>query len=80
MVTMRSSSSEVSSPALHYHVNLVPMEHDMDRDFPYRLLRSTSAFLQTRLEYLRPTPLIFVKAYMTFCFPSSYVNIRSPVW
>ena len=39
----------------------------------YRLFRSTSAFLQTRLEYRRPTPLILVKAYMTFCFPSTLV-------
>ena len=37
----------------------------------YRLLRSTSAFLQTKLLYRRPTPLIFVKAYMTFCLPST---------
>jgi hypothetical protein len=36
----------------------------------YRLLRSTSAFLQTKLEYRRPTPLILVKAYMTFCLPA----------
>src|SRR5438046_1847688 len=39
----------------------------------YRLLRSTSAFLQTRLEYRRPTPLILVRAYMTFCLPSTLV-------
>jgi hypothetical protein len=26
--------------------------------------------LQTRLEYRRPTPLILVKAYMTFCLPA----------
>lgn len=37
----------------------------------YRLLRSTSAFLQTKLEYRRPTPLILVMAYMTFSFPST---------
>lgn len=29
---------------------------------PYRLFRSTSAFLQTKLEYLRPTPFILVRA------------------
>ena len=40
---------------------------------PYRLLRSTSAFLHTRFEYRRPTPLILVKAYMTFCLPSTLV-------
>ena len=39
----------------------------------YRLLRSTSAFLQTKFEYRRPTPLILVKAYMTFCLPSTLV-------
>lgn len=61
MVTMRSSSSEVRSPA--------------------RLLRSTSAFLQTKLEYRRPTPFILVKAYMTFCFPSTFVfNKRMMYW
>lgn len=37
----------------------------------YRLLRSTSAFLHTKLLYRRPTPLIFVNAYMTFCLPST---------
>ena len=40
---------------------------------PYRLLRSTSAFLQTRLEYLLPTPLIFVKANIVFSLPSTLV-------
>jgi hypothetical protein len=40
----------------------------------YRLLRSTSAFLQTKLEYRRPTPLILVIAYMTFCFPVYVVS------
>lgn len=42
----------------------------------YRLFRSTSAFLQTKLEYRRPTPLILVKAYITFCFPSTLVLRR----
>ena len=42
-------------------------------EIPYRLLRSTSAFLQTRLEYLRPTPLIFVNANIVFSFPSTLV-------
>lgn len=37
----------------------------------YRLLRSTSAFLHTRLEYRRPTPLILVRAYITFSLPST---------
>jgi hypothetical protein len=61
MVTIRSSSSEVRSPA--------------------RLVRSTSAFLQTKLEYRRPTPVILVKAYMTFCFPSTFVfNKRMMYW
>lgn len=44
--------------------------------FSYRLFRSTSAFLQTKLEYRRPTPLILVKAYITFCFPSTLVLRR----
>ena len=43
----------------------------------YRLLRSTSAFLQTKLEYRRPTPLILVMAYMTFSLPSTCM--RSPL-
>jgi hypothetical protein len=61
IVTNRSSSSEVRSPA--------------------RLDRSTSAFLQTKLEYRRPTPLILVKAYMTFCLPSTLVfNRRIMYW
>lgn len=61
IVTIRSSSSEVRSPA--------------------RLDRSTSAFLQTKLEYRRPTPLILVMAYMTFCFPSTFVfNKRMMYW
>ena len=42
----------------------------------YRLFRSTSAFLHTKLEYRRPTPLILVKAYMIFCFPSTLVLRR----
>lgn len=42
----------------------------MEISASYRLLRSTSAFLQTKLEYRRPTPLILVKAYMTFCLPA----------
>jgi hypothetical protein len=32
-----------------------------DSSFSYRLLRSTSAFLHTKLEYLRPTPLWTVR-------------------
>jgi hypothetical protein len=39
----------------------------------HRLLRSTSAFLQTKLEYRRPTPLISVKANIIFRFPSTLV-------
>lgn len=42
----------------------------------HRLFRSTSAFLQTRLEYRRPTPFILVRAYMIFCFPSTLVLRR----
>jgi hypothetical protein len=38
----------------------------------YRLLRSISAFLHTKLEYRRPTPLILVMAYITFSFPSTW--------
>lgn len=43
---------------------------------PYRLLRSTSAFLHTKLEYRRPTPFILVRAYMIFCLPSTLVLRR----
>lgn len=39
----------------------------------YRLLRSTSAFLQTKLAYRRPIPLISVKAYMIFPPPLTLV-------
>ena len=46
------------------------------RGLAYRLFRSISAFLQTKLEYRRPTPLILVKAYMTFCLPSTLVLRR----
>lgn len=46
----------------------------------YRLFRSTSAFLQTKLEYRRPTPLILVKAYITFCFPSTLVLRRRRIY
>jgi len=46
----------------------------------YRLFRSTSAFLQTRLEYRRPTPLILVKAYITFCLPSTLVFRRRKIY
>jgi len=42
----------------------------------HRLLRSTSAFLQTMLAYRRPTPLISVKAYMILRFPSTLVLSR----
>ena len=42
----------------------------------YRLLRSTSAFLITTLEYRRPTPLILVKANMILSFPSTLVLRR----
>ena len=45
----------------------------------YRLLRSTSAFLQTKFEYLRPTPLIFVNAYIVFCLPSTLVLRRRKI-
>lgn len=46
----------------------------------YRLFRSTSAFLQTKLEYRRPTPLILVKAYITFCLPSTLVFRRRKIY
>lgn len=42
----------------------------------YRLVKSTSAFLQTKFEYRRPTPLISVKATMIFCLPSTLVLSR----
>jgi hypothetical protein len=48
---------------------------DVPRGGMYRLLRSTSAFLQTKLLYRRPTPLILVKAYITFCLPSTCIPI-----
>lgn len=75
IVTIRSNSSEVISPAL--------VAGSVDAIAGrwlgiglYRLLRSTSAFLQTKLEYLRPTPLILVRAYMIFCLPSTLVFRR----
>ena len=71
MVTIRSSSSDVISPAL-FLVRFKPFQQAL----AYRLLKSTSAFLQTKLEYRRPTPLIFVKAYMIFCLPSTLVLRR----
>ena len=80
MVTMRSSSSEVISPALKTYdqyngisrlEGILRVTEGVRR--AYRLFKSTSAFLQTRLEYRRPTPLILVKAYMIFCFPSTFV-------
>jgi hypothetical protein len=39
----------------------------------HRLFKSTSAFLHTRLEYLRPTPLMRVSAYMILSRPSTLV-------
>ena len=58
--------------------NVITQDSSMlpSRPAPYRLLRSTSAFLQTRLEYRRPTPLILVRAYMTFSRPSTLVLRR----
>lgn len=50
--------------------------HGRHIGFAHRLLRSTSAFLHTKLEYLRPTPLIRVKAYIIFCLPSTLVLRR----
>lgn len=83
MVTIRSSSSDVISPALQTNVyQPLPKKVALKSRglenicFVYRLFKSTSAFLQTRLEYLRPTPLIFVKAYMIFCLPSTLVLRR----
>lgn len=83
MVTIRSSSSEVSSPALYTrkntirHVCFPKIARNWDS---YRLFRSTSAFLQTKLEYRRPTPLILVRAYMTFCLPSTLVLRRRKIY
>lgn len=42
----------------------------------HRLPRSTSAFLHTTFAYLLPTPLISVRAYMIFRFPSMFVFSR----
>lgn len=47
-----------------------------EEDKAYRFDRSTSAFLHTRFEYRRPTPLILVRAYMIFCLPSTLVLSR----
>jgi hypothetical protein len=81
MVTTRSSSSVVSSPALQIRYSAFFLWN--------RLLRSTSAygriswnllrevtFLMTTLEYRRPTPLIFVNANMILSFPSTFVLSR----
>lgn len=114
MVTIRSSSSELSSPALisvrvvtgrqagkgdkgtsHAPSLMVPrnphtvlifacaVPRSLARTNPvlgnastYRLLRSTSAFLQTKLEYRRPIPLISVKANMIFPPPLTLVLRR----
>ncbi len=47
----------------------------------YRLLMSTSAFLQTRFANRRPTPLMEVKANMIFCLPSTLVlSTRKICW
>jgi hypothetical protein len=73
IVTIRSSSSELRSPALWDCISKC-MYHEIYRT--HRLLRSTSAFLQTKLEYRRPTPLISVKAYMILRFPSTFVLRR----
>ena len=42
----------------------------------YRLFKSISAFLQTKFEYRRPTPLMRVNAYMIFSLPSTLVLRR----
>ncbi len=47
----------------------------------YRLLMSTSAFLQTRFANRRPTPLMEVRANMIFCLPSTLVlSTRRICW
>lgn len=74
MVTMRSSSSDVISPALYNYQ--ISVASDGKVCFAHRLFKSTSAFLQTKLEYRRPTPLILVRAYMIFCLPSTLVLRR----
>jgi hypothetical protein len=50
--------------------------HPPSENHANRLFMSTSAFLQTKLEYRRPTPLISVKAYMIFLLPSTLVLRR----
>jgi len=86
-VTIRSSSSVVSSPALKTTPQVSTQSEinsrlewrgglDNERGYRYRLLRSTSAFLMTTFEYLRPTPLIFVRANMTLSLPSTFVLRR----
>jgi len=48
---------------------------------PARFVRSTSAFLRTKFEYLLPTPLMAVIANMIFVFPSMFVFItRRMCW
>lgn len=42
----------------------------------YRLARSISAFLQTTFANRRPTPLIWVRAYMILILPSTFVLSR----
>jgi len=117
MVTIRSSSSELSSPALisacvhrsrrstagmdskaigyarivqqvtlslPIHLSRCvtdPFVHHARPDpcnfrTTHRLLRSTSAFLQTKLAYRRPIPLISVKANMIFPPPLTLVLRR----
>ena len=86
-MTIRSSSSVVSSPALKTTPQVSTQSEinsrlewrgglDNERGYRYRLLRSTSAFLMTTFEYLRPTPLIFVRANMTLSLPSTFVLRR----
>lgn len=48
-------------------------EAKSNREEAYRLLMSTSAFLQTRFANRRPTPLIEVRANIIFCLPSTFV-------
>merc|ERR1719210_1713644 len=48
---------------------------------PARLFMSMSHFLQTMLEMRRPIPRMAVKAYITFCRPSTFVlHIRRMCW
>lgn len=81
-MTIRSSSSDVISPALNRSYQYIerlawdPSSTKFRDAITHRLFRSTSAFLHTKFEYRRPTPFILVRAYIIFCFPSTLVLRR----